>query len=340
MEERERNYSLDILRIIAIWFVLTVHFLGFSGVYSSITSASMNYVWVKSIYNVSHSCNTIFFILAGFFATKEVKKEKMVFLWRKTVFYSFVITTIALVYIYYTEGMVDIKELIYSAFPIVFKKYWFISVYIVIYILRLVLVPAFNGASKRTFVIIVIVLLLNNLLLVDPKYNLLEALLAFSIGFFIQKYKESFNIKRIWLFFVYVLANALFIVVLFIEKRFDLSGSALIDGLNYFITVVSSTTLVLLFLKTTIKWKLSSFCAKHTIAVYLITSNQLLSNILYSRILHIFDYQNKWYFLLYYCAINITLIIICISVDFFVDKINRFETKLLIKAFGNLKKEK
>ena len=93
--KKERNGSLDVLRVIAMFMILTVHFLGWGGAVNILTTSDVNYFIIMPIYFVCGIGNTLFFMLAGFFA-KKPKITKALFIERKTCFYSFIILIVSL----------------------------------------------------------------------------------------------------------------------------------------------------------------------------------------------------------------------------------------------------
>lgn len=48
----ERNASLDLLRVVAMFMILTRHFLGWRGAVTILTSRDFNYFWVMPLYFV------------------------------------------------------------------------------------------------------------------------------------------------------------------------------------------------------------------------------------------------------------------------------------------------
>jgi len=89
----QRNKALDLLRIVAMFMILSLHFLGRGGAVNELTIHDYNYYLVMPIYFVSGIGNTLFFMLSGYFLRKP-KLEKGLALERKTAFYSFTITLI------------------------------------------------------------------------------------------------------------------------------------------------------------------------------------------------------------------------------------------------------
>lgn len=56
----ERNHSLDLLRIIAMFMILTVHFFGWGGAVNTLTLSDKNYYIVMPVYFVHRSATPCF----------------------------------------------------------------------------------------------------------------------------------------------------------------------------------------------------------------------------------------------------------------------------------------
>ena len=130
-----RNTSLDLLRVVSMFMILTVHFLGWGGAVNSLTMSDPNYFLVMPVYFMSQIGNTLFFLLSGYFSRGSIRLNKMVFLQRKTFFYVFLISLV--VFLFGLNPDTTLKYVIKSAFPIVFNRYWFISVYFILCFLGL-----------------------------------------------------------------------------------------------------------------------------------------------------------------------------------------------------------
>lgn len=328
----ERKSSFDFLRIIAMWLILTAHFLGWGGAVNSLTVHDFNFFWVMPIYFVSQIGNTLFFMLSGYFAGKP-KLEKAIFLERKAAFYSTVIT-----WIMYVGGGATLTYAIHAMFPLLFKKYWFISVYLVLYGLELILVPCLKKIEKKHFQIAILVLLLNNTLNDLGDYNLLGGILAFMIGFYIREYKPLSTVKKSKIMLMYIMVMLFYSVERVIVLKLGIEHGKWDEIARYTLLLIAATLLFCFFERLEIKWRWPTRVAPNILSVYLITANPAITNLLYVQFLKVGELSSRAYFILFYVGVNIAAICSCVSVDKIISKVNRFETNKLTRIIRKILK--
>ncbi len=328
--KEERNVSLDLLRIIAMFMIMTAHFLGWGGAVNKLTTSDKNYFIIMPIYFLCQIGNTLFFLLAGFFA-KKPKIGKALFIQRKTCFYSFLIALI--VFIVGVNPDVGLGYTIKSFFPVIFNKYWFVSAYLVLYVLSFLLIPGLESLSKTQFLLIIFALLINNTCVMDASYTLLEGLLAYVVGYYLKKFKPQENIKMRWVVLAYVLAMAIYVAERFVARHLGIEHSKLDEGLRYTFLLITAVAMFMFFAKIRMRGKWIAAISGNLLSIYLITAHPALVPLLYTKWLHIEVFCTAWWFVGYYFVVNVAMFALCIGIDKLVTIVNNKEVALIQKIY-------
>lgn len=116
---KQRNSSLELIRLICIFFVVLWHSIGpYTG-----TMTGGNLVITSFIHAITNNTNLLFMLLSGYFGI-HFALDKLVKLDLAIIFYD-------LAYLLLFAGF-SVKGLITSCMPIIFKNHWFVSYYFVI----------------------------------------------------------------------------------------------------------------------------------------------------------------------------------------------------------------
>lgn len=332
---KERNHSLDLLRIIAMFMILTVHFFGWGGAVNQLTFSDKNYYFVMPLYFISQIGNTVFFLLSGYFSGGELRVRSLLSLERKTAFYAVVISVIAVL----TGINKDISWLyvIKSEFPVLLNRYWFISIYVILSVLAPVLVRGLDRCSPKVILATNVALLAHNTFLYSANMTLLQGLHMFVIGYYLKRYDPLKKMKKQVVLLMYVGSVALYAGERFVSHRTGFEHTVLDEGLRYTLITLMAVLLLLFFTKLDIKMKWPSKISRNVLAVYLITVCPAIYHQLYENWLHIGLLCREWWFWGYYLLINIALFTVCVLIDKIVSKINQAEVKLWMNLLKRMK---
>lgn len=127
-EVRNRyNYGIDLLKIMAMMFIVMHHILGHGGVLNgNLMSVSYNFLWsLEAILVCSVDCFAMVSGFVGYKQNKKVKYSRYFELWFQVTFYSVGITVIML----FLSNEVGIFDLAKSFLPVTFNQYWYFSAY-------------------------------------------------------------------------------------------------------------------------------------------------------------------------------------------------------------------
>lgn len=129
---RERNYGVDLLRLVLMYMVCLLHTLGQGGILSAAPSGSLNYAlfWLLNVF--SYCAVDAFAMISGYTASSKPQRYvKIVDMWFQVFFYSFVLTALAIL-----SGLfpgLDEHALIKGALPVCSRVFWYFSAYFALF---------------------------------------------------------------------------------------------------------------------------------------------------------------------------------------------------------------
>ena len=128
---RTRNANMELLRILAIYFVVMLHLLGKTSAIDELTYGTFTYYVVWIMENICKIGNSVLIVISGYFyVDTKFKTYKLLNLWIQTYFYSVIFAFVAHIM---GIGLASGWEKV--LFPIISSEYWFITVYLVLYCL-------------------------------------------------------------------------------------------------------------------------------------------------------------------------------------------------------------
>lgn len=311
----KRNTGLDLLRIIAMFMILTIHFGGWGGAVNSLARDNVNYYWFLPVYFIGQTGTVIFFVLSGYFL-HEVNWKKMNTLHNKVCFYS--------VGLYILLGILQNSKITFIGcirflFPLINNQYWFISVYFVLMMLSPLLKKGLDAISKRQFQFAILAIALNNMFLVKANGTVFEGLLPILVGYYIKKYEPMKKLKKTYAITGFGLAMCCYTMERFLVRYMNLEHTQIDAGMRGILLLVAVIFLVDFFLKINISLPVISFVALHVLSIYLITAHPSVSGLLYSTLLKSEQFISESWFVVYYLVANILVFSVCILVDWVVD---------------------
>lgn len=153
----ERFANIDILRIISILMVLTLHALGHGGILFSYNFYTMEYqiFWlVESLCMVAVNC---FILITGYLMVNSTfKASRLISTISQVEFYS-ILCTVVTKYIWKIE--INVSELFSTVFPISNNRYWYMSCYIILLMLMPLLNKYMQKVSKQELLLTIYTLI-------------------------------------------------------------------------------------------------------------------------------------------------------------------------------------
>ena len=218
--KEDRNYGIDLLRIIAMLYVVMGHSLGQGGLLFACDSHSVPGLICWFIYTLTDSCINIFAMISGYVGYKDGSTKlhlgRVVDIWLQTVFYgTLTVLGCSLFIETYTASTADIISVI---MPVSHNTYWYTKAYVGMF----VFCPFINAGVKH----------IND--------NLLKASLV--IMFILYSVMAIFTEDIFWLHKGY---TPLWLLLMYAAGA-GIKKTKLIDNLNpEYIALISMTCIIL-----------------------------------------------------------------------------------------------
>ena len=152
-----RDTNLDLLRILSMMMIITLHSCNHGGlVNGTLVPGTFNWYLGELIFAGCHVAVNCFVLLSGYFqCTSQFKLKRVVSLWVQVSFYSVVLYTVAAVYC----GDLSVIELVKRVFVVITEQYWFVTAYLLMYIVSPFLNCMIAAMNKRSHFLCCCVLL-------------------------------------------------------------------------------------------------------------------------------------------------------------------------------------
>lgn len=291
----KRNANIELLRIISILMVTTLHALSKGKILSEAYPSWSVYSKIGWGFEaMSISAVNIFFLISGYFLIKSTfKPARLIELILQTVFYTVLSLIIGVTFGIIPSSEIGIFAVLNAVLPIHMDVYWFVTVYIIIYILSPLLNIAVNTLEKKKFELVLILLIVYECIIksilpfkleYDSRgYSLLWGLTVFLTGAYIRLYGipllNSFS-RGMLVYFISVIA--IFSEDVFI--RFVYASSGRLENIietsysyNHLFVYAAAVGIFTAFISkkemTGIKEKIILFLSPMTLGVYLAHEN-------------------------------------------------------------------
>lgn len=325
---KERNYGIDLLRIVAMAMIIISHFCIHGLSKLDVNSAYKSLIDCCKLGNLGV---VIFIMISGYYYESKFKFSKLLKLIITVLFYSIGIFMLFLLLTkYFSKEM-----LLGSLFPIHSNTYWFITVYLIIYASSPFIKRLIDVLDKKIFSYMLFAYIL--IMILDPfitkkvftnmfyMNDLIELLIYYLIGAFMKKYGiELINNKK-RKFFVFVTIPAILILSTVVLNQIGISYSNILFYRNSPLIILLSIGLIELFLEFKINNSMFNIITPHILSVYLIHDNPIIRKYLWNYIIDLFGNTIVTpLILLIIPIVAIAIFVICILVDiireFIIDK--------------------
>lgn len=338
----DRNSGVELLRIVLIIAIIAIHIVGHGGALDKLTTNDFNYYTAYMIESLFISAVNCFIIVSGYFGLK-FSLRKILKIEMMVLFYS---VGIYLIFCLFGFEKISLIEIIKASMPVSLIRWWFITVYILLYLLSPflnILIEKLDRRQHRIFILImmfffsVIPTLTNISIGMDRGYGLYNFILLYFIGSYLKKYneeEEKINSKKMF-FLLFLVATGVIFISNYLQQKY--LGKIHFNYFNYnnIFVIFQAILIFKIFKSVDIKSNLINYISKFTLAVYLIHDHPNIRKVLYSLIkTESFLYKKIYVIHLIGCVI--TIYIICVLIEIFRKNIlNRLENKLIYKIEKN-----
>lgn len=335
---KKRDANFELLRIIAMFMIVTLHYTQNSGVLENNGTFSLQnifFIFLNTVCSVGVNC---FVLISGYYLiTSKFKIQKIIHLWGLVLFYSL---GIFLLYKIANHSVVDQMnpiETIYVFTPVLNVHYWFIVPYIALYIIFPFLNKMINALNQKQLKAILIIFfalmcVINNITPLNQNFeavgghSILWFMFLYSVGAYIKKYKNEDEGKDKYKYLLYFIMCIIlgFIFKIIFENISSLNillqyANYRVIAFNSVFAFLGSVSLFIFFKNIKIRGKNTgkciSFISKNIFAVYLIHEHELNRQVIWNTNLNINVAGMQNSFVLHYLLCIFIIFTICVLIE-------------------------
>lgn len=192
---KERNSSIELLRIILIAFVIGFHIISYGNLHPDhpLRISDVNFypsIILESIFVIAVNS---FVLISGYYLI-NASLEKFAKLYSQVFTYSVVITVIAQTVFYINHRSIDFVGCIKSFFPIITQEWWYFTAYIILFLFAPILNKIILEDEKKLkysiFIMFVVLCLSPTLrfpVIEGRGFNFVYFMFLYSVGAYIRK---------------------------------------------------------------------------------------------------------------------------------------------------------
>lgn len=294
MNTKERNYGIDLLRIISMIMVVILHINSMGGVISA-EYFTAGYNTALFMEFAALGAVNIYALISGYVGYGRAwKPGNLIRLWLQAVFYCLVINLLFM--FFYGTDVISAKELLASFFPLTGQTWWYLTSYAAVFLLMPVLNMCIEKLSREMAAKAIIgaavlswwdLISKKNIFKLEGGYSAIWLVFLYFVGAFIKKYYSDTRYKAVFLKYcgwIYLLTTCTaFVTVILLQKiTLHIFGSVKGDRFFYGYTtptvMLAALALFLYFSAVKIKrTKVITFLAPAAFGVYLIHNHPLMS---------------------------------------------------------------
>ena len=343
--DKVRNSSVEILRIVAMFFIIMSHYC----VHNGLDRNGISFGFNKALLSWGTLGNLgviIFVMITGFFMCRSKLKLQSVFRTAfATWFYSVVFFAVAMLA---GDEPFSVKAVLKAFFPVSTSQYWFVSAYFAL----LLFVPFINKlisvlTRRHFFALNCIMVIMWSVLptFTDKAFysnELTSFVMYYMLGAYISLYPDSFFAKKSR---CAVITVGSFVSVILWSAAVNFGGNAVhlfVRELNWYsrsslFMIAAALSLLALFLKLRISSRFINTLASCTFGVYLIHENSYVRPFLWQTLFRVENFKNSPWLLLHMVGSVAAVFLLCSAVEYLRKKlVEKPVMKLYSKAEASL----
>lgn len=329
---KTRQTNMELLRIVSMLMIITLHFLSHGGVLGSLTPFSLPYFLIWTLEGIAYVAVNCYVLISGYFLiSSEFMMKKLLILLGQVVFF-----TASIYLLFLLTGQIEFskKALLFAFIPVISKQYWFITVYVGLYILSPFLNMTIKAMTQKQHLACIVVGVL--LFSVIPSFAFFSSTFYFGDGYGIVwfgvlyyiaayirlHYKPTFKAGKSalrYLLFAALVPLSKFAINLIAQTVYPkMVGSDLFYTYNSVLVFAASVALFVWFTNIRISGKAANkiilLLAPLTFGVYIIHDNRNLRPLLW-HFVNAPAHLNRWYFPLFYLAVILAVFLVCGGIE-------------------------
>ncbi|MEG2776789.1 MAG: acyltransferase family protein, partial [Cellulosilyticaceae bacterium] len=312
-----RESNLELLRIVAILMVITLHYLNanIGGGLKGVEYGSINYYLMYFVESMCIVAVNLFVLISAYFLSekKQVKFIKVISLLFLAWFYG---GTLYILSVIIGENQFNFKEMVLSINPFLMYGYWYIKTYIILFVISPYLNIVHNNLSKKQHINLILILgfffclwpsFIPGAPNSDGGYGIITFCLLYFIGSYLRKYDLPKKIVKdsVWIYVCCVIVVFLFAVY----------GSEIKWNYNFIFNVVGAIGLFIRFRTIKIKAVWINKLASLSFAIYILHFNPSLVDFIYQKLLKCNQYYNSKYLIVHLFTSVVIIYMTCAIIE-------------------------
>lgn len=202
----ERNYGVDLLRVLSMFFVIILHCLGKGGILDAAVPGTAQYASAWFMETFAYCAVNIFGMISGYVGYSELPKKpkysNWILMWLQVVFYG---ATVTLIFELIKPKAVGKKDFFEMFLPVSKELYWYFTAYTALFFLMPLLNAAVRGCTEKQLkqmlvIILVVFSVYDNITRkfgMEAGYTCLWLILLYLIGAIMKKCRIGERIKPV-----------------------------------------------------------------------------------------------------------------------------------------------
>lgn len=344
MNPKLRDSNFELFRIILIIMVISIHYLLHGGALKNLTPNDTNYYIVNIIYSCIRVAVNCFVLISGYFGIKFSMK-KLIKFELQILFYSI---SIFIIFTYSGAMEFSIVELKKSLTPMISREWWFISTYLLLYIISPYVNIVRDKLSKENYIKLLLIGLFFciiaptfrfNPLLTNRGFSLYNFIFLYLIGGYIRKYYNK-NISK----YKFLLSYIIFSVLTFYYNLLinDIKNTVAYDYDSIFI-FGATISLTMFFKSIKIKSNIINSISPMVFGIYLIHDHEYVRKFIYTQIFNTNKYYTSNVLLINAIKTIGCIFVVCLIIEFIrlkiLGKLENIITEKITNAYKLIEKK-
>ena len=223
-----REYGIDLLKIVSMFMIVILHILLKGGILSHIYTGTSEWQVAWFLECACMSSVNCFALASGYVGiSAQHKYSRIILIWLQTIFYCWTALSISL--FYFKINITD-SDLLKSIFPITFGAHWYITAYILLAFFMPYLNSIVNNISKSQCIQFIIISLLLfsiwptfatiDIFKIHNGYSPAWLIILYIVGAIIKKYNLFCSTK--FTFIQYIICSILTYLIVFICDKYQI----------------------------------------------------------------------------------------------------------------------
>ncbi len=322
--KRVRNSSVELLRIIAMLFIVTSHYCVHSGIDRSELTFGFNKVML-GWGTVGNLGVIIFVMITGYFMCRSTLKLKSVFrVAFATWFYSIVFFVLAMLL---GGESFSLKAVLRAFLPITASQYWFVSSYLALMLFVPFINKLISVLTRRQFLALNCIMVI--MWSVFPTFvnrefysnELTSFLMYYMLGAYMSLYPDLFFVKKS-VCAVFAVASLVVAMLWSAAVQFDgVAVPSFLRELNWYsrnslFMIFPALMLLALFSKLKINSRFINILGSCTFGVYLIHENRYVRSFLWQNLFNAEEFKDSPLLILHMAVCVAAVFVLCSAVEY------------------------